>query len=172
MRKISKQCRLRVPYWRTRSLKDSGAKEQSPTPSNNMQKCFGIELVVKCRIWWCLYFNNYLMLWYQRRSSWRGFLPVKSLLGETVQVLRLLFLFSLFFMGKKKNIVCILHRMIGWFGLEVAQRSPSTVSCHGQGYLLLDQVAQKPVWSDFKHFQWWGIYCFSRLPRPVPHRHL
>lgn len=43
--------------------------------------------------------------------------------------------------------------MIGWFGLEVAQRSPSTVSCHGQGYLLLDQVAQKPVWSDFKHFQ-------------------
>lgn len=66
--------------------------------------------------------------------------------------------FSFFFIflwggKKKKDIVCILHRMIGWFGLEVAQRSPSTVSCHGQGYLLLDQVAQKPVWSDFKHFQ-------------------
>ena len=41
---------------------------------------------------------------------------------------------------------------------------------HGQGHLLLDQVAQSPIQPGLEHFQGGGTHNFSRQPVPVPHQ--
>ncbi|KAK4807192.1 hypothetical protein QYF61_024312 [Mycteria americana] len=42
-------------------------------------------------------------------------------------------------------------------------------TCHGQGHLSLDQVAQSLIQPDLEHFQGWGIHNFSGQPVPVSH---
>jgi len=57
------------------------------------------------------------------------------------------------------------HRMV-WVGRDL-QRSSSAAHCHRQGHLSLDQVTQRRIQPDLKHFQWQGIHNFSRHPVPV-----
>ena len=42
-------------------------------------------------------------------------------------------------------------------------------SCHGQGHIPLDQVAQSPIQPGLEHFQGGGSHSFSGQPVPVPH---
>ena len=55
-----------------------------------------------------------------------------------------------------------------WVGRDI-QRYLVQATCHGQGHLSQEQVAQRPIQPDLGHFQCWAFYYFSGQSVPVSH---
>jgi len=67
-------------------------------------------------------------------------------------------------------VTCLDHRVIKCFVLEGTFKDHLVQSsCHRQGHLSLDQVAQNAVQPDFEHFQGGSIHNVSGPSVPVPH---
>ena len=63
------------------------------------------------------------------------------------------------------------NRIIEWFGLERTFRGHlAQPPCHGQGYLPLDQVAQRPIQAGLEQLPGGSNHSFSGQPVPVPHK--